>query len=353
MNPKLFWIVFLLFLFSCTEENLPNNNSKFFIKGADCSALPEIEAENTKFYTEQDVSLSALQILQQNGCNTIRLRLWHSPSSKHCDLKEVSAFAKRIKAMGLKVWITVHYSDWWADPGQQNIPAAWQNLNYLTLKDSVAQYTQEIMNAIHPDYIQIGNEINSGLLWPLAHTNNQLQFLGILDTASKVIRKSDPNCKIIIHYAGYENANDFFQKVRTINYDIIGISYYPKWHGKNIALLNANLNNLAANFQKDILIAEVAYPFTLGYNDWTNNIFGSDSDLILPAYPATALGQKDFLFKIKEVISSVPKGIGFCYWGAELVAFKGPQSTTGSPWENAALFNFDNIALPAQSVFNQ
>ena len=133
----------------------------------------------------------------------------------------------------------------------------------------------------------------------------------------------------------------------------MGISYYPKWHGKNIAMLNANLNNIAANFQKDILIAEVAYPFTLGYNDWTNNILGSDSDLILPAYPATVLGQKEFLFKIREVISSVPKGIGFCYWGAELVAFKGPQSTTGSPWENAALFDFNQTALPAQSVFNQ
>ena len=157
MPPKFIWILLLPLLFACNEENLPNTNSKFFIKGADCSALPEIEAEKTKFYTEQDVSLSALQILQQNGCNTIRLRLWHTPSTKHCDLKEVSAFAKTIKAMDMKVWITVHYSDWWADPGQQNIPAAWQNLNYATLKDSVAQYTQQIMNTIHPDYIQIGN----------------------------------------------------------------------------------------------------------------------------------------------------------------------------------------------------
>ncbi len=353
MNPKLFWVVILLFLFSCTEENVPNTNSKFFIKGADCSALPEIATENCKFYNEQGLNLDAITILKRNGCNTIRLRLWHTPSSKHCDLKEVSAFAKTIKAMGLKVWITVHYSDWWADPGQQQIPAAWQNLNYLTLKDSVAQYTQLIINTIHPDYIQIGNEINSGLLWPMAHIYNEQQFLGILDTASKVIRKSDPNCKIILHYAGYENAAGFFQKVRPISYDIMGISYYPKWHGKNIGILNSSLNNLAANFQKDILLAEVAYPFTLGYNDWTNNIFGSDSDLILPAYPATALGQKDFLFKMKEVISSIPKGIGFCYWGAELVAFKGPQSTTGSPWENAALFDFNQTALPAQSVFNQ
>ena len=121
MSTKFLWILLLPLLFACTEENLPNTNSKFFIKGADCSALPEIVSENCKFYNEQGLNLDAISILKRNGCNTIRLRLWHTPSSKHCDLKEVSAFAKTIKAMDMKVWITVHYSDWWADPGQQNL----------------------------------------------------------------------------------------------------------------------------------------------------------------------------------------------------------------------------------------
>ena len=342
----------MLFLASCVDTELPTGNNNFFIKAADCSALPEIEAEQTLFYTEQGLTLSALQILQRNGCNTIRLRLWHNPSDKHCDLKEVSQLAKRIKTMGMKVWLTVHYSDWWADPGQQNIPEAWKKLNYQQLKDSVANYTALIMESINPEFIQIGNEINAGLLWPMAHINNEAQFLGILDTASNVIRSKSQNCKIILHYAGYENAISFFQKVNIIDYDIIGLSYYPKWHGKQIENLKSGLQQISANFKKDIVIAEVAYPFSLSYNDWTNNIFGSDSDLILPNYPATPTGQKEFLLKIKEVILGTPNGIGFCYWGAELVAFKGSQATNGSPWENAALFNFNNTALPAQCAFN-
>ena len=108
---------------------------------------------------------------------------------------------------------------------------------------------------------------------------------------------------------------------------------------------------LSDSYNKQIVIAETAYPFTLEWNDWTNNIVGSDDQLILPEYPATDEGQRKFIMDLKTITQELEKGIGFCYWGAELIAWKGDQSTDASPWENQALFNFDNEALPVLSVF--
>lgn len=111
------------------------------------------------------------------------------------------------------------------------------------------------------------------------------------------------------------------------------------------------MQRLIQTYQKDILIAETAYPFTLDWNDWTNNIVGSEEQLILPEYPATAEGQKAFIKQIKTLSKEVDNGIGFSYWGAELIAWKGSQSKEASPWENQALFDFDNRALPVLSEF--
>ena len=111
------------------------------------------------------------------------------------------------------------------------------------------------------------------------------------------------------------------------------------------------MQDLSESFNKQILIAETAYPFTLGWNDMTNNIVGSNDQLILPEYPATNEGQRKFIMDIKTIIEELESGIGFCYWGAELIAWKGTQSTDASPWENQALFNFNNEALPILTEF--
>jgi len=116
--------------------------------------------------------------------------------------------------------------------------------------------------------------------------------------------------------------------------------------------LEDQLSSLSENFGKEILIAETAYPFTLGWNDWTNNIVGLDEHLILPDYPATPEGQRSFLRDLKTLVLEVSNGIGFCYWGAELIAWDGETSTNGSPWENQALFDFNNVELPVLQEFN-
>jgi len=139
-----------------------------------------------------------------------------------------------------------------------------------------------------------------------------------------------------------------------LDYDIIGISYYPIWHGKSLTELELQLNNLSQTFEKEIVIAETAYPFTLGWNDWTANIVGSENQIITPDFPASPTGQHDFILQINKLSThNLERGIGFCYWGGELVSWYGNQATNGSAWENQALFDFNNKALPVLDAFER
>ncbi len=346
-----FLIVFIQLSCSKKSELVQLNQPDFFIKGADCSFLPEIESSQTLFYDSNNQAKNLLQILKDYGCNTIRLRLWKNPSNEHSGFAEVRDLSKRIKTLNMKVYLTVHYSDTWADPANQNIPNAWSHLNFQQLKDSVYDYTEYIIKSIQPDYIQIGNEINNGFLWPKGHVQNNSQFLDLIDTASLAIRRNSTSSKIIIHFAGQNGAVNFFQNLKNTNYDYIGISYYPKWHGKNLTNLSHCMDSLGLIFNKPVLIAETAYPFSLGYNDWTNNVIGSNDEIIYPEYPATEIGQKEFLIKIIDLNKRSNKGCGVCYWGAEWVSYKGTQATDGSSWENQALFDFQNKAVPALNAF--
>lgn len=324
-----------------------------FIRAADISFLPEIESAGIVLSSNGKAE-DMLTTLKNAGCNTIRIRLWKNPAGGHSGLTEVKALAARVKQAGLKVWLTVHYSDTWADPAAQTTPTEWKDLSFTDLKTAVATYTSTIITEINPDIIQIGNEINSGLLWPQGHLINQeAQCIALLSTASATIRSKAPKTKIMIHYAGVKASDTdwFFTKVKSVDYDYIGLSYYPVWHGKDFAVVKSTIDALGTKFSKKVVIAETAYPFTLGYNDWTNNIVGLDSQLV-SGYPATPEGQKSFMLAIKNLVKTSQSGIGFSYWGGEWISFKGDQAKDGSTFENQALYDFDNKALPVFGVFN-
>ncbi|MDP3681807.1 MAG: glycosyl hydrolase 53 family protein [Flavobacterium sp.] len=325
-----------------------------FIRAADISFLPEIESSGTILYNNTKAE-DMLTTLKTAGCNAVRIRLWKNPSNGHSGMTEVKALAARVKKAGMKVWLTVHYSDTWADPAVQTIPAEWKNLSFLDLKTAVASYTSTIITEINPDIIQIGNEINSGLLWPQGHLINQeVQCLALLSAASATIRTKAPNTKIMIHYAGVKasDTNWFFNKIKSVDYDYIGLSYYPIWHGKDLEVVKTTINTLGKTYNKKVIIAETAYPFTLGYNDWTNNIVGLDTQLV-SGYPATPDGQKSFVMAIKTVVKESEYGLGFAYWGGEWISFKGNQAANGSTFENQAFYDFNNKALPVLQVFNK
>ena len=320
------------------------------IKAADGSFIPEIRASGIVLKNSSGQAEDMLATLKAGGVNTIRLRLWHTPAGGHSGFSEVKTFAQEIKNAGMKVWLTVHYSDTWADPGKQTKPAAWSSISYSLLKDSVYAYTRKIATEIAPDYIQIGNEINSGFLWPDGNISNQAQLLELLGQGIKAVRDNAPQTKIMLHNAGISNASYIFGIFNSLNYDIIALSYYPIYHGKSLDNVSSTLNTLGTQYSKDIVIAETSYPFTFGYNDYTNNILGT-ADQILPEFPATPQGQKDYVTRIKKLVTDAPKGIGISYWGGEWISFKGSTATNGSTWENQALWDFNNQALPAIGAF--
>lgn len=358
MNRIIQLLIALLLFISCNKDDInepiieDEDGDVEFISALDISRYPEISNSNPIFYDFNGYQNDFLNILKENGVNTIRLKLWVNPSNDHAGFNEVKKFSEDLKSKGFKTWLTIHYSDTWADPAHQEVPVQWQGISFTALKDSVSNYTKRVMNEIKPNFIQIGNEINSGFLHPYGHiSTNYQQFIELMKTGISAVRTTSNDTKIILHFAGIESSDWFFNQVSTLDYDIIGLSYYPKWHGKSLSNLKTKMNYLSKTYNKKILIAETAYPFTLESNDWTNNIMGLEEQLILPEYPATQEGQRKFIEQIKTITIEVENGIGFCYWGAELIAWKGIQSTDASPWENQALFDFNNKALPVLREF--
>ncbi|MCU0444212.1 MAG: arabinogalactan endo-1,4-beta-galactosidase [Microscillaceae bacterium] len=362
----------IISLLTCTPKGTLTQAplDKRFYRGADLSFLPEMEQAGTQFY-QGNTAGSPLQILKKSGMNLVRLRLWHTPAPEHqghSSLTEVLAFAQRLRAEGVDFLLDFHYSDTWADPGKQFIPQAWQGLSVNTLGDSIFNYTRQVLARLQaqntlPQMVQIGNETNSGMLWDTGrvggeYDNNWQNYAWLIKRAIAGVKAVDTQnqVKIMLHFAGYTGAEWYFQNLHNqqVNYDIMGLSYYPLWHGKSFAELQTKLNQLIAQFDKPILIVETAYPWTLEYNDFTHNFVGQ-ADQLMPGYPATPSGQKQFLLDLKKLIQNLDrqKGIGFCYWEPAWVAFKGKQATDGSVWENQTIFDFANRALPGLAVFEQ
>jgi arabinogalactan endo-1,4-beta-galactosidase len=362
---NIIWLTFFLFAFACTKNqpatpqnpvipvpppNPPAVQSNIVIRASDISFLPEIEAASIQYKSNGEVQ-DPLLTLKNAGCNFLRLRLWHTPSNGRSNLLEVKSMVSRIQKLGMQVWLTMHYSDSWADPGKQTKPDAWKSLGFTDLKTAVSTYTSSVLSEIQPDIIQIGNETNDGFLWPDGKISaNEMQSLQLFQAASASIRNIAPKAKILLHYGGLNGSEWFFEKVKGIDYDYAGISYYPIYHGTSLTALGSKIKQLAGITKKKVLVAETAYPFTLGWNDWTNNIIGDTAQLI-SAYPPTPLGQKEFLQRVKAIGSNQTYGAGFCYWGGEYIAYKGNTSPNGSSWENQALWDFNAKALPALEVF--
>jgi len=337
-----------------------------FIKGADVSFIPQIE-DLGGVYKENNIPQDPLKIFKDHGFNYIRLKLWHTPGENYNNLEKILYLAKRIKDRELKFLLNFHYSDTWADPGKQYKPAAWRELAFETLKDSVYQYTKKVMRTLYdqhtlPEMVQIGNEIISGMLWNDGRvggaydTPQQWKNLGeLINAGIRGVRESCDNgdsVKIMIHIdrGGNNSASRWFFNnllAQNVEFDIIGQSFYPWWHG-TLNQVKANLNDLAVRYGKDIIIVETAYPWTLQWFDDRNNIVGSSRQLH-SGYPATVDGQTAFLNDLMKLIRNVKnqKGKGLFYWAPEYISVQ----PIGSDWENNALFDFNGNVLPSMDVF--
>ncbi|HVB02257.1 MAG TPA: glycosyl hydrolase 53 family protein [Chitinophagaceae bacterium] len=352
-----------------SNQNIPVSGLTY--RGLDLSYDYKIEDERgIRFYDSSGNASPLFQICAAQGVNIIRLRLWVNPSDsdQECSLPAVKKQALKISGAGMKLWLDLHYSDTWADPGHQTLPAAWTGISYLALLDSVYDYTYNVINQLQqqgtpPEIVQVGNEINAGMLWPFGNVSayadsNWTQLAAIIDTAESAIKKVNSGIKVMIHFAGINGADQFYSQCDKfgIPYDLIGISFYPWWHGKDLSVLQSGLNTLTSNHaNKGILIAETAYPFTLSGVDQASNIVGDPSQLI-STYPASSTGQLDFLVALMKTVKNVTGGggLGVCYWEPDWVAYNGPAATdwqNGSDWENLALFDFNFKALPGLQAF--
>ena len=311
------------------------------------------------------LELDALQILKDHGLNYARLRVWVDPADGYHDKAEILEMATRLKSLDIKLLVDFHYSDNWADPGKQIKPAAWQDYDFEQLKKAVYDHTFDVCSSLvaqgtPPDMVQVGNEINAGMLWPDGDYNHFDNLAGLLKEGYRAVKDCSSSTIVMLHIAeGGDNelARWWFDNItrRDVPFDVIGISYYPYWHG-SLAELQYNLNDISARYDKDVIVVETAYAFTDQDKDNYPNI--ANTSLEVPGYPLTPEGQRALLRDVMAVVRAVPngRGLGIFYWDATWTAvpgngWDGSDPTTGNAWENQALFDFDGRVLPAVDEF--
>jgi len=331
------------------------------ILGADISSLKKSEDLGGIYKYSDGTEADALQILRDQGLNYARLRVFVDPADGYNGKKEILEMALRMKSMGIKLLVDFHYSDNWADPGKQNKPAAWKEYDFEQLKQAVYDHTFDVCTALvaqgtPPDMVQVGNEINAGMLWPDGDYNHFDNMADLLKAGSQAVKDCSSSTLVMLHIAeGGDNdlARWWFDNItrRDVPFDVIGISYYPYWHG-SLAELQYNLNDISTRYDKDVIVVETAYAFTYQENDSLANI--ANHGMMIPGYLYTPDGQRAMLRDIMSVVRAVAngRGLGVFYWDATWTAVKGNgwESTdpkSGNAWENQALFDYNDQALPA------
>lgn len=279
--------------------------------GADLSFLKNAEDRGFQF-KENDTVKAGLMIFRDHGYNWIRLRLFHTPKELPNNLEYTIALAKEAKEAGFKFLLDYHYSDTWADPGKQFIPKAWEGKSHSDLVKAVFEYSRETMTefikaGVKPDMVQPGNEVINGMMWPDGKLpENWDNFAELTDAGIKGIFaacEGNEKPKIMIHIdqgGNIEKTRYFFNKFLTykINFDLIGQSYYPWWHGSLLDLRN-NMIFMAKEYKKPIIVVEVAY--CASPTEYRNK----------PApFQETPEGQREFLESVNEIVLNTPDNLG-------------------------------------------
>ena len=365
-----------------------------FLKGADLSTLLEVESCGGHFYDLDGREDDAINILARHGVNHIRLRLWNDPRSEArgpyggggCDLNTVTALARRGKDLGLTRQLVLHYSDFWADPGKQNLPKAWRGLSPAELEKAVYSFTHDTLadlkgKGLAPDLVSVGNEITNGLLWPDGKVPAWDRIVRLVSSGICAVRDTLPEAKALIHLDNGgrpEISAEWFSHYtenRGEDFDCIGLSYYPYWSG-SMTGLEKNLHALSEVYHKPLLITETATGHTLDdYADFERlpsdrrkgPAAGEKEAASIP-WPMTPAGQAVFLTELAALIRRTPDGLGsgFVYWEPAWLPVKGSEWASpaglrylhnpgpgGNEWANQALFDYDGRALPAVGRMKQ
>lgn len=361
-----------------------------WIKGMDLSSLLEVERLGGRFYDHGQPG-DAMDILKSYGMNLVRLRLWNDPfhvdgssyGGGGSDLRTVLTLAKRAKERGIGWLLDFHYSDCWADPGKQIPPKAWQSFNLQELKQTVYHYTARVLKIcaeenVLPQMAAVGNEISNGLLWPFGKVPEYKNIAMLVSAGVRAVRDTAPEVSVMLHLDNGGN-NELYRRwfdryfyYGGEDFDCIGLSYYPFWHG-TLTALKENMNDIALRYRKDLLLAEVSTAHTLKDYDRYEKLplyrrkgMAATAELAAQVpFSMTPEGQADFMRELLKIIRQVPEdcGKGFCYWEPawlpvpgsgwatdEAIAYMNEKGPGGNEWANQALFDYDGNALPALKV---
>ena len=340
------------------------------IRGADISFTLQEESVGAK-YSDSGVTMPLERILAARGATYVRLRVWVNPPHGYSDTRAALELARRAKAAGLKIFLNLHYSDFWADAKKQSTPTAWRGLDLPSLSGVVRDYTRRTVEdfarqGTPVDMIQIGNEVTNGMLWPAGQIyrqtgENWMDFVALLNAGIAGARdgNSDPEHRlgIVIHFdrgADNDGARYFFDRIFSAgvaSFDAIGLSYYPFWHG-TLGGLKRNLDDLAARYGKDLILVEAAYPWTLegGVAD-----LGVSQRGELPQskrYPPTVAGQERFFSTLRRIMAEVPdrRGAGLFVFEPGWLPGVGWEPGAPDPWANLTMFDQAGQMLPALAV---
>lgn len=360
-----------------------------YIKGMDLSVLKELQDLGAKYYDHGEET-DILEIMKRYDIDTIRIRLWHDPYSEAGepygaggnDLAASLAIAKQVTEADLGVLLNFHYSDFWADPGKQIKPKAWKDYNVEELERAVHDYTAEVMkvfreNGINLRMVQVGNELTNGLLWPEGKVPNYDNIARFVNAGIRGVRKVDKDVPVMVHLDNGGN-NELYRKwfdefiKRGEEFQVIGLSYYPFWHG-TLEMLEKNMEDIAARYGKDLVVVETSTGFTMEdykeyekLSDGERKGYATKQELVDQVeYPMTKEGQAAFMKDLLTRIGRVPegKGKGFFWWEAAWIPVSGSGWATdaslkymndpgpcGNEWANQAVFDYEGNVLPVLEV---
>ena len=267
-------IAFLFTVISIGNANAQDKNT--FWLGADISGTTQLESNGEKLYNAKGEIRENTALMKELGLNAVRLRVWVNPRGGWSGAEDVLEMAKRAKYYDMAIMIDFHYSDWWADPGKQHIPAAWQYMSYDEMKNALAQHTEDVLsllkkNNIDVKWVQVGNETTNGFLWPMGRASDNMEkYAGFTEVGYQAVKKVYPNAQVIIHIDGgcdqkrYDFIFDGLKKFGA-HYDMIGLSVYPYWDvvaklesdwKGSVRDFTANIKHLYEKYGKETMVVE-------------------------------------------------------------------------------------------------
>ncbi|MCM1537979.1 MAG: glycosyl hydrolase 53 family protein [bacterium] len=366
-----------------------------FIRGMDASAVLVEENSGVKYYNYEGEEQDVFMTLAQSGVNYIRLRVWNDPYDENGngygggnnDVATAVQLGRRATMYGMKVCIDFHYSDFWADPKRQHAPKAWEGMNLEEKCDALYAFTKESLTelldaGVNVGMVQIGNEINYGM----SGETNADNVMELLHAGSRAVREISEaygtDIQVVVHYTRIDTNGEIDRLAAKlqeagVDYDIMGLSYYPFWDGTNENMQEV-VRNIQDTYGKKAMIAETSYCYTSEDGDGCANSFVGTNDLV-EGYAATVQGQASMIRDVCEAANEAG-ALGIFYWEGTWIPV-GEATADNSPiweefgsgwassyasdydpedaglyyggcsWDNQAMFDFDGYPLASLNVF--